>query len=193
MCVSRIDVVVLAAGSSVRFRADTGNNKLLEPLMGKRVLARVLDTVCPFAGRVIVVTGYDAERVGVLATAFPRIDLVYNPWYRLGMFSSIQAGVRRVRTPRFAVVPGDLAMLTRSAFDRVLRAAEASVVRPLWHGTPGHPVVMDSRVVPRILQMPCSAKMHEVHSYYDVQYVDLEDDSVARDIDTSSELAQLQM
>ena len=219
----RPDIIVLAAGSSTRF----GANKLLQRFAGSTVLERVLAAASPVAHRIILVTGFDAERVRAAAEravaqaaaaeggfaqaptaardsgrefggSFGRdswrgfdVDPAYNPCYDLGMFSSIQRGVKEVTTERFAVVPGDLPLLRREDFETVLSAGAPAVVRPRYRGTPGHPVLMSAKLIPRISSMPPSGSMPEVHAHYDVTYVDVDTPSVCADIDTVAEYESL--
>jgi molybdenum cofactor cytidylyltransferase len=192
-----LDVIVLAAGRSSRF----GRNKLLQRFGGRTVLERVLAAAHPVAHRIILVTGFDAERVRAVAeraaaeaAAAERgvdVDPAYNPCYDLGMFSSIQRGVKEVTTERFAVVPGDLPLLRREDFEAVLSAKAAAVVRPRYRGTPGHPVLMSAELIPRISSMPPGGSMPEVHAHYDVTYVDVDRPSVCADIDTVADYESL--
>jgi molybdenum cofactor cytidylyltransferase len=193
----RPDIIVLAAGSSTRF----GANKLLQRFGERTVLERVLAAASPVARRIILVTGFDAERVCAAAAravaeaaaagyAFD-VDPAYNPCYDLGMFSSIQRGVKEVTTERFAVVPGDLPLLRREDFEAVLSAKAAAVVRPRYRGTPGHPVLMSAELIPRISSMPPGGSMPEVHAHYDVTYVDVDRPSVCADIDTVADYESL--
>lgn len=188
-----IDTIVLAAGRSTRFEA----NKLFASLGGVRVLSRILNTTAALSRRVILVTGHDHGRVASLIAAgqahgrWRNVDLRYNGWYPRGMFSSIQAGVRQVRTPRFAVVPGDLPAITPEDFVAVL-SMRTPVARPYLGDRPGHPVIMDRRLVPRILAMPSDADMAQVHARYPIGAVPSDNPGVSRDIDTSADLAALQ-
>lgn len=189
----RIDTVVLAAGRSTRF----DGNKLFQALGGRLIIARVLDAAAAASRRVILVIGHDpGPLLALLAGArrhgrWTNVDPLYNRWYPLGMFSSIQAGVRQVRTPRFAVVPGDLPGITPEDFAQVL-ALRSTVARPFLGDRPGHPVVMDRRIVPRILCMPPDADMSRVHARYEVGRLASGNPGVSRDIDTFTDLAELQ-
>jgi molybdenum cofactor cytidylyltransferase len=175
---------VLAAGRSSRF----GSNKLLYPFRSGRVIEAVIRVALVVSTRVILVLGHDAERVSTLVRSIPNVDPVYNPWYARGMFTSIQRGVRAVSSHRFAVVPGDLPGLAASDFESVLSAGDHPVVRPYHGDAPGHPVLMQRRLVPRILAMPSDSSMAEVHRYYYVHRVTTYNAAVHWDVDTPSDL-----
>jgi molybdenum cofactor cytidylyltransferase len=106
------------------------------------------------------------------------------------MFTSIQCGVREVASHRFAVVPGDLPGVAPSDFELVLSAGDHAVARPFHEGVPGHPVVMQRRLVPRILSLPSDSNMAEVHAYYGVHRVPTDNSAVHADIDTPLDLSK---
>ena len=86
--------IVIAAGLSSRM----GKFKPLLEVGGKPALFRLLDTI-EAAGikRTFVVTGHDHKKIDkALAGSKYRLSTIYNTDYKTGMFSSIQAGIRRV-------------------------------------------------------------------------------------------------
>ena len=181
---NELDTIVLAAGMSSRF----GSNKLLHPYKDCRVIESVIRVALVVSTRVILVLGHDAERILTLVRPIPNVDPVYNPWYLRGMFTSIQRGVRAVSTHRFAVVPGDLPGLAPSDFASVLSGGDHPVVRPFHGDAPGHPVLMQRRLVPRILSLPSDSSMAEVHRYYAVHRITTNNPAVHADVDTPSDL-----
>ena len=135
--------VVLAAGTSARL----GRPKQLLDLEGRPVLQHVVDAVCS-AGldEVVVVLGHAAEdiRAGLSLPAGART--VVNPDYELGQSTSLHAGLDALSNDVEAavIILGDQPRLTTDVVRRVVaewRARGAPVLRPLFRGSPGHPVV----------------------------------------------------
>lgn len=85
--------VILAAGLSTRFG---GHPKALAKFDGRPLLEAAVNSfrLCGL-DKVIVVTGHVHQEVGALATALGA-EVVFNPDYQQGMFSSVQTGVRAV-------------------------------------------------------------------------------------------------
>jgi choline kinase len=103
---------VLAAGNGDRFLNSTHNSKLLEPLLGRPILARTL-AAAREAGvtEATVVLGYQAERVQALAEASAppglHLTFAYNADWRLENGLSVLAAEPFVAHRRFAVLMGD--------------------------------------------------------------------------------------
>ncbi len=182
-----LETIVLAAGYSSRF----AGNKLLQPYRHRRVIQAVVEVARAVSTRVVVVLGHDAERISTLLAGMADVDRVCNHWYPLGMFTSIQRGVREITTPRFAVLPGDLPGIDPADVDMVLQGGFADVARPVYRGHPGHPVVMSRKLIPRILASPPSATMQEIHRHYTVHLVEVDNPLVCTDIDTQTDYQRL--
>ena len=101
--VEQCDCVIPAAGRSERM----GRWKPVLPFSGSTIVQTVVASALRAGARVILVTGYRAEELVPLFGADPRVELVHNPRWSDGMFSSVQAGVARVRSRRFFVTLGD--------------------------------------------------------------------------------------
>jgi molybdenum cofactor cytidylyltransferase len=93
----RVAGVLLAAGSSSRL----GTNKLLIELGMETVVRRAArQTVEAGLSPVIVVTGFEADRVAAALEGLP-LEVIENQDYALGIHASLQAGI--------AAVPDDCA------------------------------------------------------------------------------------
>ncbi|MDZ7291903.1 MAG: nucleotidyltransferase family protein [candidate division KSB1 bacterium] len=156
----KIAALVLAAGESRRLASP---NKLLLPFGGTTVVECAVDAIlCANVDEVIVVLGYEAEAVRQALGQRP-LRFVYNPDYRCGMASSIQAGIATV-TPEVGGVmisladlpliePAELNLLIM-AFLETKKAAElplktrdrephGAIVVPTFSGQRGNPVIFD--------------------------------------------------
>ncbi len=128
--------ILLAAGLSSRM----GRNKLLLPFRGRTVIEKTLSSVLEVSEKVIVVTGFERERIESLLSSYG-VDFVYNPDYESGQRGSSMRGIEGVRDDDFAILPGDLPLLERSDITPLFSALEShSIVRPSYNSIPGHPV-----------------------------------------------------
>lgn len=127
--------ILLAAGLSSRM----GRNKLLLPFRGRTVIENTLSSVLEISERVIVVTGFERERIERLLSSY-HVDFVYNPDYEKGQRGSSMRGIDAVDDD-FAILPGDLPLIEKSDIAPLVNALEShSIVRPTYNSIPGHPV-----------------------------------------------------
>lgn len=142
----RVSAVVLAAGLSRRMGAQ---NKLLLPVEGKAMIARVLESVLGAGfGEVVVVLGHDAEAVR-RALAPLGVRCVYNERFESGQVSSVRAGLAALEQSADAVMIclGDQPLLTtadlRELQDAYARRPSGSILIPTRAGQRGNPVIID--------------------------------------------------
>jgi choline kinase len=106
------DALVLAAGNGDRFHNGTRQSKLLQPILGRPLIVRTLDTARA-AGitAVEVVLGYqsDSLRDAIAAHARPglHVHFSYNPAWHLENGVSVLAARTRLSDRRFALLMGD--------------------------------------------------------------------------------------
>jgi len=174
-----VEGVVLAAGLSTR----SGQFKMTLPLGSKTVLERAIEGMAPFVERVIVVTGWQAERLRALLAGRADVTLVHNARYREGMFSSVCAGAAEVRARRFFLLPGDQPLVPAQVYARLL-AAEGTVVLPTYHGKKGHPVLLNRSLVPEILAQPPGTTLRDVIHRAGHTAVEVDEEGILIDLDT---------
>ena len=149
-----IRALILAAGLSRRM----GGFKPLLPLRGKTLIENSVGSVLRGgAETAVVVTGYRADEVEtVLRAAFgDRVDFVRNPDYAsTDRMRSIRIGTAALPTcGAFFLLPGDMPVVARGTFDKLLAAREqeaASVIFPTLNGYRKHPPLIDARLIPAI-------------------------------------------
>jgi molybdenum cofactor cytidylyltransferase len=181
----QVDCVVPAAGKSERM----GSWKPLLPFEDSSIIECVVRRALQSSSRVILVTGY---RAGELEAAFhgrPRVSVIENPGWRLGMFSSIRRGVERVATRRFFVALGDMPWIRPEVYRALLAAPEVDVVFPVFDGIRGHPVLFAGAVKEAILSAdPAAGAMREIAAGFRVAEMPWMDASILRDADTPGDL-----
>ena len=106
------DALVLAAGNGDRFQSGTGRSKLLQPLLGKPLIVRTLETARDAGISAFeVVVGYQADAVrSAIERGIPRgvaIHFSTNPNWHLENGVSVLAARQRLAHRRFALLMGD--------------------------------------------------------------------------------------
>ena len=186
--------VLLAAGTSRRFGGD---NKLLIEIDGTPLVRRVAERL--LASRVagvIVVTGFDAERIGEALSGLD-IQFAENPDFADGLASSLRRGVAAL--PEAAtgamIVLADMPGLTPTLADRLLEAfAQAGGTRIVYpvdaRARQGNPVIWPARYFARLQQLSGDAGAKQLIRQYadETQGVPIDDEAMLRDIDAPGDL-----
>lgn len=143
----RISGLVLAAGSGERF----GGPKQLAEFDGEPLVLRAARQLLYLAAiqKVAVTVGAQADAVES-ALAETEVELIPVAGWEEGMAASLRAGIAALRDSSDAVVVtlADQPLVTTDMVAAVLDAwdGEASAVRAVHDGIPGHPVLIGSRL-----------------------------------------------
>jgi molybdenum cofactor cytidylyltransferase len=180
-----IEGVILAAGSS--FRAGAFKPGLL--IGGAPMIVRCVEGMYDTCRRIIVVGGHEYERLRGLVNGMERVECVENISYRKGMFTSVKAGISRVRGERCFLIPVDIPLVSPQVY-RQLLACNADVVVPSFQGRNGHPVCLSRAVIPRILREPDESSLRDVLKRVGIRAVAVDAEEVLIDIDTPEEYAR---
>jgi molybdenum cofactor cytidylyltransferase len=160
------------------------------PLGDRTVLQRCVESVRDAVHRIYVVTGWQADRARALLEPYPSVELIPNPSFRQGMFSSIQAGLARVRAERAFLTPGDYALISPTVYDRMLQV-EAEIVIPTCGRKKGHPVLLDRTAIAEILALPADAILRDYIRAKGYTTLEVEDEGILLDIDTPQDYQAL--
>jgi molybdenum cofactor cytidylyltransferase len=143
--------VVLAGGLSSRMKQF----KPLLPLGEATVTDHVIKTFLSAGVDVLLVAGYrhDDIEAGIKKRD---ISIVNNPDYEKGMFSSIQAGIRRLQPTHkaFFILPVDIPLVRPATIRRLKEAAAQypdNIIYPTFAGKRGHPPLIPSSLIIAIL------------------------------------------
>jgi molybdenum cofactor cytidylyltransferase len=183
-----------------RSRRMAPHNKLLvTDKSGKTMIARVVDNVLSSKARpILLVTGHQAEQVELALGGRP-VRYVHAHDYAEGLSASLKAGIATVPPECAAamVCLGDMPLVTGRMIDRLLAMYDPdegrSIVLPTFRGKQGNPMIWDRRFFPEILQISGdSGARFLVGKYAEfVCEVEMADDAVLRDFDTTESLATL--
>jgi CTP:molybdopterin cytidylyltransferase MocA len=160
--------------------------------LGGTVIGAVVSTLRSAgveAKNIVVVTGREAERLK--AALGPDVEYVHNASYAsTPMFVSARLGLAeaRHRAGRIFFTPADAPLFTRETLLRLLESG-ARVAVPTHFGLPGHPVLLDARVVPEILEYPDGTLREAITACGSADYVEVPDPGVLLDMDTPADYA----
>lgn len=184
-----ISAIVLAAGESKRM----GRPKQLLEWRGKTLLRHVLDSLLSSAAdEIILVLGHEAEAIKKSLPEFP-IKIVINPDYRQGMASSLRQGLLAMdpASEAFLVLLADQPDIGPEIINRMIRefqraAPKRGIIRPVYRGRPGHPVLIGVNYLHEVLQLQgdVGARRILMNHPEDISEIDMDQDAVLEDIDT---------
>ena len=123
------DALVLAAGNGDRFHNGSRQSKLLQPVLGRPLILRTLETAHDAGvATVEVVLGYQADRLRALiesrAPSGLRVHFSFNPLWHLENGVSVLAARDRFPDRRFALLMGDH-LFEADVLRRLLRSESA--------------------------------------------------------------------
>lgn len=188
-----LDAIVPAAGRSRR----AGLFKPAAMVRGRPLLVHAVTSLLPCCRRIVVVTGWEAERVADLVASLDRVATVFNPRHDEGMFTSVQAGAAALAgdADGFFVLPADCPFVAREPLDAVIAAfADAGCRRavvPVHGGRGGHPVLLPAPARAAITAAPAGATLRDVVAAADPMRLDVASPTVLADVDTPEDLAGL--
>lgn len=196
-----IAAVVAAAGRSTRM----GEPKQLLPWGNRTVLGTVAHNLAEAgATPVICVVGHRAAEMAAALGDAPA-QLLHNPDYLQGeMLSSYQVGVRHlISSASFPgsflgtlLALGDQPHVPVAAIRQVLDAARTSpdrIIMPSYEMRRGHPFYFPARLWPELLALTFEETLRVVIQRHqtEIAYVNIDSDSILRDIDTPADYQSL--
>ncbi len=192
-----IAAIVMAAGRSRRMAPH--NKLLVTDQAGKPMIARVVDNVLSSKARpILVVTGHMAEQVEHALGGRP-VQYVHAESYADGLSASLKAGIAAVPPECSAAIVclGDMPLVTGRMIDRLMQTYDPDegrlIVLPTFRGKQGNPMLWDRRYFPEILGISgdSGARFLVGKHAEAVAEVEMADDAVLRDFDTTESLATL--
>jgi len=184
--------IVLAAGLSSRM----GSLKPLLPLGEGTIADHVIATFAANNVEVYLVVGYRKKEIAA-SIKDRSVNIVENPQYEQGMFTSVQAGVRRLRRShkRFFVMPVDIPLVSPATVGQLMTEARShprSILYPTFGGRRGHPVLIPARLVEPILQWKKDGGLKALLSAdMDFAEVPVRDSNVVFDVDGPDDFTEL--
>lgn len=180
-----LDTIILAGGMSKRFK----RNKLATHYKGKPLIYHTIMTFLEISENVTLVTGhYDLEYLKEYIDD-PKIRIVHNKDYELGMFGSVKTGVSVTKND-FFLIPGDYPLVKAETLNK-LSAQTGQIKVPMYKGRKGHPIFIAKGLIDSLMNEPIDSNLKAFRDRYTVNYIDVDDEGVLLDVDYFEDLEQL--
>jgi molybdenum cofactor cytidylyltransferase len=190
---TRYAAVILAGGLSTRMKQF----KPLLPLGDGNVTDHVINIFLKAGVDVYLVAGYRHDDI-VAGIKKRDITVVHNPDYEQGMFSSVQAGVRRLPPVyrAFFILPVDIPLVRPETVRELMRTAgrnPGKIIYPVYRGKRGHPPLIPMELAGDILGWEKGGGLKAVLRPQEklALEVPVNDSFILRDIDTPEDYAAL--
>lgn len=187
----RYGAVILAAGISSRMEEF----KPMLPMGRESVIQTVIHSLRK-AGveTILIVTGYHREMLEKHLFS-EGVMFVHNERFaQTQMFDSVCLGLKQVEglCDRVFLTPADIPLVQPETI-KVLMTCPAECARPLYCGEPGHPLLLNSSAIPKILsasgQGGLRGAIQEIG--LKIQDVEVEDEGTILDMDTPEQYSEL--
>jgi molybdenum cofactor cytidylyltransferase len=189
--VETVSGLVLAAGRSSRF-GET--DKLLSLANGRPLLEYALGAMAEaHLASVACILGANAEAFG-RRIDFQGAQPIICPDWPEGQSASLRAGIEAFRDSDAVVITlGDQPLITAAAIDRVVcsRQAGAMAVQATYGGVPGHPVVLESALFDRLVELSGDRGAGGVIADVRPKQVACDGLGSPRDVDSAADLSEV--
>lgn len=143
--------IILAGGLSSRMQGF----KPLLPLGDGTIVDRVVSLFVSNGIEVFLVSGYRKQEL-LSGVKEQHINIVENPDYEKGMFSSVKAGISRLKPEHqaFFIIPADIPLVRPSTIKRLMDASENNpdkIIFPLFGVRRGHPPLLPASMAETVL------------------------------------------
>lgn len=182
-----IEGIILAAGFSSR----AGTYKLTLELNGKTVIERCIEGMYDACSKIIVIGGYNIDKLAPALEKHSKVKLVYNENYQMGMFSSVIKGYRQTEGDKVFMIPGDYPLVSYDVYESLLRT-KANIVIPTYEGIRGHPVFMNRKMINLLLSSEQVRSLREFITNQKFTVREVECPGVLIDIDTPEDYIHAQ-
>lgn len=192
----KIAALVLAAGRSRRMAPL--NKLLVADDAGLPMVTRVVENVLASRARpIIVVTGHERERVEQALGGRP-VQVAQAEGYAEGLSASLKAGLAALPEDVEGVVVclGDMPLVTGAMIDRLMANFDPeegrAIVMPTFRGKQGNPMLWSREFLPEMMQITGDVGARHLAGKHADRVVEVEmaDDAVLRDFDTTDALKQ---
>lgn len=191
----RIAGLILAAGYASRM----GEIKPLLPIGSVTTLERVISSF--FAGgidNIYLILGHHQEEIKAHLPYINQINILYNPNYPTGMFSSLQLGINSIddTIDAFLMTPADCPLIdskTISDIKNCYENTQSDIICPVFDSKTGHPCLFSMKFKDDILNKELKNGLRSLieENITLVKYIKSENPYINLDMDTKNDYEQI--
>jgi len=170
--------IILAGGYSSRI----GHNKMTLSYQGTPIILHCIHSMMPFVSHIFVISGHYHDELTQLLKDDPKVTIIYNELYHLGMFSSVKKGSLFV-TEDFFIIPGDYPLIMQSTYLALLKCKEPIAV-PVFQNKKGHPIFIKKELIEALRNEPLDSNLKLFRNRFQFAEIQVDDSGILLDIDT---------
>ncbi|KEQ13419.1 hypothetical protein GZ77_13630 [Endozoicomonas montiporae] len=140
---------------------------------------------------VILVTGHRGEELFERYKNNKRIQIIHNPDYKKGLFSSLQTGIQQATSDYLFISHGDMPFISEEVFSLLYNNRADDILFPSYQGKAGHPVLLNHRYYDYILNAPVDSHMKSLLTALPHRFISVNTNRVHLDIDTPQQYQYL--
>ena len=192
---SSFSAIILSAGFSSRM----GSFKPLLPISGRAAIMHLLDSFIEAGiSDIKVITGYRGKEIEKALAGY-NVDIVQNPQYEKGMYTSVQKGVAAIspKQQAFFILPVDYPLIRPESIRKMALywpLVQKKIVYPVFEERKGHPPLISTALIPEILAGDQPEGLRSILRKYreDSCLLEVDDYFINMDMDNKSDYFKLQ-
>ncbi len=164
----KLDGIILSAGKSGRIRT----HKAFLEYGGKSFIQNLLEKLSVVCEEIVIVIGFEADLIRSKIEKFKEkvpLKIAINESYELGMFSSIQCGIRNLLSNDFLLIQQidqpDLPLQFYKDFKSQIEK-EIDWFQPSFQKIPGHPIIINDYIKKLIINETPIISLRELKRKY---------------------------
>lgn len=143
---------------------------------------------------IVVITGYEAEEIEHDLADYGVIFLRNKQYESSQMFDSAKLGLKFLQNKCDQIIfnPVNIPMFTPETIQKMMECHE-KLISPSYHGKSGHPLLIDSELIPKILKYDGNKGMRGATQNLEIErhWMDIDDEGVLHDTDDIDRLDHL--
>ena len=191
-----ITAFILAAGKSRRF----GQPKVLQSFAGIPFLTRIRQNLMQIGiDRPFLILGYQARELIPLVPEKDSFEIIINPRFESGMFTSVQSALRALPDSVFGTLLCliDQPHILPQTYHRLMQSAiknPHNIIIPTFNQRGGHPIYLPASLFEIILRANPQSTLKDILTAHRslILRIETDDPGIREDIDTPEDLVRLE-
>ena len=177
--------IILAAGAASRAKT----NKMLLVHQGLPLIVHAINGMRPFVSKIYIVTGFYHDEIVATINEMEGVHFIRNLHPEVGMFSSVQVGVKEI-SDDFFILPGDCPFVKTTTYERLLKGF-CDIRVPANKDRNGHPIFIRGTLKQALLDEPPESNLKDFRNKRGFEALVVDDPNIIIDIDTLEDYKKL--